>query len=255
MSAGAPDRIRLGMIRKQNIIYVAVIAVGLFLIVTSQMIDQRLLTEGIAFIMIGFVGMLMSFTTMDIGASIKEAIREVGRQNAESSASIMESIREVGRQNAESSANIKEIALGIKNAVSDAGRQNAESSASIMESIREVGRQNAESSANIKESIREVGRQNAESSANIKESIREVGRQNAESSANIMESIREVGRQNLESDASARKAMLDSLAQSNRGFGDTLKEIAKSQSIMVALLKNMNEPREAPGEMPDGGKV
>ena len=183
MSAGAPDRIRLGMIRKQNIIYVAVIAVGLFLIVTSQMIDQRLLTEGIAFIMIGFVGMLMSFTTMDIGASIKEAIREVGRQNAESS------------------ANIKEIALGIKNAVSD------------------------------------------------------VGRQNAESSANIMESIREVGRQNAESDASARKVMLDSLAQSNRGFDETLKEIAKSQGVMVALLKNMNEPREAPGEMPDGGKV
>ena len=219
MSAGAPNRIRLGMIRKQNIIYVAVIAVGLFLIVTSQMIDQRLLTEGIAFIMIGFVGMLMSFTTMDIGASIKEAIREVGRQNAESSANIMESIREVGRQNAESSANIKEIALGIKNAVSDAGRQNAESSANIMESIREVGRQNAESSANI------------------------------------MESIREVGRQNVESDASARKAMLDSLAQSSRGFDETLKEIAKSQSVMVALLKNMNEPREAPGEMPDGNKA
>ena len=201
MSGGAPNRIRLGMIRKQNIIYVAVIAVGLFLIVTSQMIDQRLLTEGIAFIMIGFVGMLMSFTTMDIGASIKEAIREVGRQNAESS------------------ANIKEIALGIKNAVSD------------------------------------VGRQNAESSANIMESIREVGRQNAESSANIMESIREIGRQNAESDASARKVMLDSLAQSNRGFDETLKEIAKSQGVMVALLKNMNEPREAPGEMPDGGKT
>ncbi len=56
-------------------------AVGAFLITMSQLVDQRLLSEGIAFFTIGFVGILMSWTTMDIGAGIKEAIHEVGQQN------------------------------------------------------------------------------------------------------------------------------------------------------------------------------
>ena len=67
--------------RRQNVIFVAMIIVGLFLTITSQLIDKRLLSEGIAFIIVGFVGMLMSWTTMDIGASIKEVIYDVGRQN------------------------------------------------------------------------------------------------------------------------------------------------------------------------------
>ena len=107
MNAGAPYRVRLGMIRKQNLIYSAMVGVGLFLIIGSRMVDLRLMSEGIAFITVGFVGMLMSFTTMDIGKSIKEAIENVGRQSAESSASVMEAIREIGRQSAESSASMR----------------------------------------------------------------------------------------------------------------------------------------------------
>ena len=110
------------LIRRQNFIYLTMLAAGSFLMVTSQLADQRLLSEGIAFIMVGLVGMVMSLTTMDIGARIKEEIREIGRQNAESSAGIKEAIREIGRQNAESSA-------GIKEAIREIGRQNAESSA------------------------------------------------------------------------------------------------------------------------------
>ena len=75
------EKIRTSLMRRQNVIFVAMIIVGLFLTITSQLIDKRLLSEGIAFIIVGFVGMLMSWTTMDIGASIKEAIYDVGRQN------------------------------------------------------------------------------------------------------------------------------------------------------------------------------
>ena len=81
--------------RRQNVIFVAMIIVGLFLTITSQLIDKRLLSEGIAFIIVGFVGMLMSWTTMDIGASIKEVIYDVGRQNQTVLESIAKSLNEM----------------------------------------------------------------------------------------------------------------------------------------------------------------
>ena len=81
--------------RRQNVIFVAMIIVGLFLTITSQLIDKRLLSEGIAFIIVGFVGMLMSWTTMDIGASIKEVIYDVGRQNQTALESIAKSLNEI----------------------------------------------------------------------------------------------------------------------------------------------------------------
>ena len=37
--------------------------------------NNLLLTNGIAFIIVGFVGLVMSWTTMDIGSSLKEAIK------------------------------------------------------------------------------------------------------------------------------------------------------------------------------------
>ena len=54
------SKIRTSLIRRQQIIFVAMIIVGVFLIATSQTVDQRLLNQGIAFIIVGFVGMLMS---------------------------------------------------------------------------------------------------------------------------------------------------------------------------------------------------
>ena len=77
------SKIRTSLIRRQQIIFVAMIIVGVFLIATSQTVDQRLLNQGIAFIIVGFVGMLMSWTTFDVGGSLKEAVREVGRQDQE----------------------------------------------------------------------------------------------------------------------------------------------------------------------------
>ena len=75
------ESLKSGLIRRQHMIYVTLMGTGVFLIVMSQMVDTRMLSEGIAFLIVGFVGMLMSWTTFDIGQSIKEAILQVGAQN------------------------------------------------------------------------------------------------------------------------------------------------------------------------------
>ena len=116
------DKIRISLIRKQHVIFVAMVIVGTFLTVMSQLTDQRLLSEGIAFIIVGFVGMLMSWTTMDIGASIKEAIYDVGRQNltalesiAKSLNEITESLNEISNSQNEFAKSLNEIKDILKN--------------------------------------------------------------------------------------------------------------------------------------------
>ena len=52
-----------------------------FLCVTSQFVDGRMFSEEIAFITVGFVGMLMFWTTYDIVEEIKEVMREVRAEN------------------------------------------------------------------------------------------------------------------------------------------------------------------------------
>ena len=98
----AGSGIRSGLIRRQHVIFLSMIAVGASLVATSQLIDQRLLSEGIAFIIVGFVGMLMSWTTFDIGTDIKEAIRAVGRDNQKA----IESVADTNRRLVESMNNI-----------------------------------------------------------------------------------------------------------------------------------------------------
>ena len=101
------NKVRTSLVRKQNVIFVAMVIVGLSLTIKSQFADSRLLSEGIAFIIVGFVGMLMSWTTMDIGASIKEAIYDVG-------ASIKEAIYDVGTQHANALESIASSQKEIK---------------------------------------------------------------------------------------------------------------------------------------------
>ena len=103
------EKIRTSLMRRQNVIFVAMIIVGLFLTITSQLIDKRLLSEGIAFIIVGFVGMLMSWTTMDIGASIKEAIYDVGRQNLTVLESIAKSQNEMVKSQNEMVKSLNEM--------------------------------------------------------------------------------------------------------------------------------------------------
>ena len=107
------DKIRISLIRKQHVIFVAMVIVGIFLTVMSQLTDQRLLSEGIAFIIVGFVGMLMSWTTMDIGSSIKEAVYDVGRQNLTALESIAKSLNEIAKSQNESTKSQNEFAKSL----------------------------------------------------------------------------------------------------------------------------------------------
>ena len=75
-------RIRRLLVSKQLMIFLCMIAVGAVLLIANEWTGDRV-GDGIVFIIIGFVGILMSWTTFDIGAGIKEVVREVGRQNKE----------------------------------------------------------------------------------------------------------------------------------------------------------------------------
>ena len=83
MKESKVSKIRSGLVRKQQFIFIAMLGVGAALIIASQLTNPLLISNGIAFITIGFVGILMSWTTFDIGSSIKEAVYEVGKQNKE----------------------------------------------------------------------------------------------------------------------------------------------------------------------------
>ncbi len=86
------ERMRIGMVHKQQAIFVTMLAVGGGLAGASLLPEHYLVGEAIAFILVGLAGLLMSWTTFDIGAGIKEVVREVGRENNEV-------VREVGREN------------------------------------------------------------------------------------------------------------------------------------------------------------
>ncbi len=114
MKEETTNKVKTSLVRKQNVIFVAMVAVGLSLTVMSQLTDSRLLSEGIAFIIVGFVGMLMSWTTMDVGASIKEAIHDVGRKNLAALESIAKSQKEIASSQKEMGKSLKEMDTSLK---------------------------------------------------------------------------------------------------------------------------------------------
>ena len=86
------ERMKLGLVHKQQAIFVTMLTVGGGLAAASLLPEHYLVGEAIAFILVGLAGLLMSWTTFDIGAGIKDVVREVGRENNEV-------VREVGREN------------------------------------------------------------------------------------------------------------------------------------------------------------
>ena len=84
-AAKVATKTRNTILRKQNWMYMSMVISGMAMIVASSIIamiaagsiisNNLLLTNGIAFIIVGFVGLVMSWTTMDIGSSLKEAIK------------------------------------------------------------------------------------------------------------------------------------------------------------------------------------
>ena len=105
-------RMRLAIVKRQQTIFLTLFGVGLFLlalglymVVSGQESGTNLIGEGIAFITIGSIGMIMSWTTFDIGNSIKDAVKEIGMQN-----------QEIGRQNLEVSKQNLEVSKEISEA-------------------------------------------------------------------------------------------------------------------------------------------
>ena len=113
------ERLRIGLAHKQQVIFLVMLAVGGGLL-TASLLSGPYVAEGIAFMLVGLAGLLMSWTTFDIGAGIKEVVREVGRENREA-------VREVGRENRE--------------AVREVGRESREALDRTLDRILEAQRE------------------------------------------------------------------------------------------------------------------
>ena len=94
--------VRRRTIRRQLYIYLSLITAGFGFIVESGLEKMHLISEGVAFIMVGVVGLIMSMTTTDIGQGLMHAVREEGDKTRSQFkvivADFMEAVREDGRQ-------------------------------------------------------------------------------------------------------------------------------------------------------------
>ena len=107
------NRIRTSLIRKQQAIFLIMLATGIGLLLASPLSGRYLVAEGIAFMLVGVAGLLMSWTTFDIGAGIKEVVREVGRENREAMDSLAASQKEIAASQKEIAVSQKEMAASM----------------------------------------------------------------------------------------------------------------------------------------------
>ena len=84
--------------QKQQVIFAAMLAVGGGLLTASLLTERFLAAEGMAFMLVGLAGLLMSWTTFGIGAGIKKTVREVGRKNWEALDRTLDRILEAQRE-------------------------------------------------------------------------------------------------------------------------------------------------------------
>ena len=107
------ERLRIGLAHKQQVIFLVMLAVGGGLLLASTL-SGPYVAEGIAFILVGLAGLLMSWTTFDIGAGIKEVVREVGRENREAMDSLAASQKEMAASMDRMAASQEEMAASQK---------------------------------------------------------------------------------------------------------------------------------------------
>ena len=72
--------LRSFLIRRQNIIYAALMGVGVHFGVRSMLGEPALAGVAAVFTMVGGVGIITSLTTIDIGQSLQKAVREEGNK-------------------------------------------------------------------------------------------------------------------------------------------------------------------------------
>ena len=150
------EKMRIGMVHKQQAIFLTMLAVGGGLAGASLLPEHYLVGEAIAFILVGLAGLLMSWTTFDIGAGIKEVVREVGRENNEV-------VREVGRENKKA---LDSLAESIDR-MADTQEMMAESQKETREMMVESQKMMAESQKETREMMVESMNRMSESQDNI----------------------------------------------------------------------------------------
>ena len=87
----AGEGIKKRIIKRQNIIYFTLIGIGASFATVTISGTKNMTGEAIAFIITGSIGIIMSWTTTDIGESIKDVMREVGRDNQKALESLAKS--------------------------------------------------------------------------------------------------------------------------------------------------------------------
>ena len=101
-------------IRRQSVLYTFLVGLGAVLIHLSGLRDLPLVTEGVAFIAIGAVGLIMSWTTQDIGQGIKDAVREDGELTRKELRIMAEAVREVGAGVERVGAGVERVGAGVE---------------------------------------------------------------------------------------------------------------------------------------------
>ncbi len=67
----------------QNAVFWGIVVVGTGMSITDSMVEKPIFVDGIAFIIAGFVGLIMSWITADVAKSLTEKIEKVGQETKE----------------------------------------------------------------------------------------------------------------------------------------------------------------------------
>ena len=121
--------VRRHTIRRQLYIYLSLIGTGAYFVAESGLEKLHLISEGVALILVGIVGLIMSTTTTDIGQSLMLAVREEGKTT-----------RAVNRKL------VKYMVKVLDNTVREEGRQ-------TRAAIEEIGRQAEERDARMEKRL------------------------------------------------------------------------------------------------------
>ena len=163
-------RLKAFLIRKQLALFGTVLAIGMASLGAGSSIvagtfpeimpslGHHLISEGIAFIIIGLVGTIMSWTTFEIGSGIKELVREVGMQNQEALKSIENTLKKTAESQDRIAASQDRMAES-QDRIAESQDRIAASQDRMAESLKEVSgylKENSKILQNMLESQKEM---------------------------------------------------------------------------------------------------
>ena len=107
-------RARSLVIRRQSFLYIFLIGLGFVLIHMSNLRNPQLVTEGVAFIVIGIVGLIMSWTTHDVGQGIRDAVVEDGDKTRDRLDDVVAAIDRVGASVEKVGASVEKVGASVE---------------------------------------------------------------------------------------------------------------------------------------------